>query len=180
MLGENGSGEDERRNLVETFHHLPPIIWLSNRPDSLLSFGKFLELLVYSPSLQTITPPLCEHTVPVEGDAVAALSRSGANVARHFIYRAHRVTFTKMIVEEIYNIQVPRVQFVHGVRVPEEAKHIADPQTVSSQCTTLAEPEAGDVKRILKREMRTWWHALSERIDNLVGFSLPCFPPDSL
>ncbi len=31
---------------------------------SLFSFAKYLELLIYSPSMCTMTPTLCEHTTP--------------------------------------------------------------------------------------------------------------------
>lgn len=151
----------------------PCTLWLTGDFDSLLSFGKFLELLVYSQSFRTITPPLCEHTGPVGGVNDAAQSHPGLSIARHFTYRAHRVTFTLAIVEEIYSIEVPRLQFVHGVHVPEETKPIAGPPATSPQRATSAEPETGDVRRVLKREMRSWWHTLSERIDNLVSL----FPP---
>jgi 1-phosphatidylinositol-3-phosphate 5-kinase len=102
---------------------------LTTYSDSLLSFGKFLELLVYSNPFHIITPPLCEHTgTPVESKADAAPSRPGLNIARHFTYRTHRITFTLAVVQEIYNIEVPRVQFVYGAHVSEEAKPIAGPQ----------------------------------------------------
>lgn len=148
--------------------------------DSLLSFGKFLELLVYSHSFHVITPPLCEHAGPtVEGKADAAPSHPGLNIARHFSYRTHQITFTLAVVEELYNVEVPRLQFVHGTHVLEKAKHTPDTPSVSSQSTVPVDPETDDVKRVLKREMRTWWHTLSERIDNLVCFSLSCSLPDA-
>jgi 1-phosphatidylinositol-3-phosphate 5-kinase len=128
---------------------------------------------VYSQSFHAITPPLCDHTGPTEGEADVTPSHPGLIIARHFAYRTHRITFTLSLVEGIYNIEVPRVQFVHGARVSEEAKLISGSSTLSSQCATSVEPEPKDVRRTLKREMRTWWHTLSERIDNLVGF----FPP---
>jgi len=170
MLCENGDGEDERWNLVRKSHHFPRNLRLTVYSRSLLSFGKFLELLVYSHSFHIITPPLCEHTGPTAGSkADTAPSRPGLNIARHFTYRTHRVTFTLAAIEEIYNIQVPHVQFVHGAHVSEEAKPIAGAPTTSPQCTNPGEAETGDAKRMLKREMRTWWHTLSERIDNLAS-----------
>ena len=126
---------------------------------------------MYSQTFHTITPPLCEHTGPSESKVDDVPSHPGISIARHFTYRTHRITFTLAIVEEIYNIEVPRIQFIHGVHAPEEPSLITDSPTVSLRCATSAEPETRDVRRILKREMRTWWHTLSERIDNLVGFS---------
>ena len=147
--------------------HIPR---LTINSDSLLSFGKFLELLVYSHSFHVITPPLCEHTGPTVGSkADASPSRPGLNIARHFTYRTHQITFTLAVVEEIYNVEVPRVQFMYGAHVSGEAKPTTGTATVRSQCTVPAEPETSDVKRVLKREMRTWWHTLSERIDNLAS-----------
>ena len=144
---------------------------LTIRSDSLLSFGKFLELLVYSHTFHVITPPLCEHTGPAVGSKPdAAPPRPGLDIARHFTYRTHRITFTLAVVEEIYNVEVPRVQFARGAHVSEEAKRILDTPTVSSQ-STVHEPETADVRRVLKREMRTWWHTLSVRMDNLASFS---------
>ena len=102
----------------------------------------------------------------------AAPPRPGLDIARHFTYRTHRITFTLAVVEEIYNVEVPRVQFARTAHVSEEAKRILDTPTVSSQSTVPGEPEIVDVRRILKREMRTWWHTLSVRIDNLASF--PC------
>ena len=169
VLCENRDGEDERRNLVKNSPLSPYILRLTNRSHSLLSFGKFLELLVYSHSFHIITPPLCEHTGPsVKTDG--ASSRPGLNIARHFTYRAHRITFTLATVEEIYNVEVPRVQFAHGPRVSEETKPIPGSPAAPLPSTSSAEPETNDdVRRMLKREMRAWWHTLSERIDNLAS-----------
>ena len=127
---------------------------------------------MYSQSFHDITPPLCEHTGLAEDQADGASSHPGLIIARHFTYRTHQITFTLTTVEEVYNIEVPRVHFIHSAGVSEEAKSVAGSPTVSSQCTAPADLEARDVRRILKREIRTWWHALSQRIDNLVG----CFP----
>ena len=173
MSCEDEDGEDERWDLVRVFYYPAHTPRLTIDFDSLLSFGKFLELLVYSHSFHIITPQLCEHAGPTMGSrADAAPSRPGLNVARHFAYRTHQITFTLSVVEEIYNVEVPRVQFVYGARVSGETKPIAGTATVPSQCTVSPEPETSDAKRMLKREMRTWWHTLSERIENLASFSL--------
>lgn len=179
MLCENGDGEDERRNIVRTSRHFSYTLRLTIYSHSLLSFGKFLELLVYSYSFHIITPPLCEHTGPTVGSKDTALSHPGLNLARHFTYKTHRITFTLAVVEEIYNIQVPHVQFLYGVHVSEEAKPTAGASMISSRCTDPGEAETGDVKKMLKREMRTWWHTLSKRVDNLVSLSLLYASPDA-
>lgn len=171
MFVEDGDGEDERWNLVKMFRLFPHILRLTIYYGSLLSFGKFLELLVYSHSFHIITPPLCGHTGPTVGNKTdVAPSGPGLNIARHFTYRTHRVTFTLTAVGDIYNVEVPRVQFAYGPRVSEEAKPISETPPVSPQSTISTEPGNGDVKKVLKREMRTWWHTLSERIDNLASF----------
>ena len=160
---------------IPTFDFRPSAYKLHS--DSLLSFGKFLELLVYSSAFHIITPPLCEHTGPTASKADTVPSRPGLNIARHFTHRAHRITFTLAVVEEIYNVEVPRVQFARGAHVAKEAKSISDAPTASSQPIVPAEPETADTRRMLKREMRTWWHTLSERIDNLASFPLWYGPP---
>ena len=171
MFGEDGDNENERWNLVRKIHLFAYVPQLTNHSDSLLSFGKFLELLVYSHTFHVITPQLCEHTGPTMGSKPdVAPPRPGLCIARHFTYQTHRITFTLGVVEEIYNVEVPRVQFARGTHVSEEAKRIPDMSTVSSQSTVPVEPETVDVRRMLKREMRTWWHTLSVRIDNLASF----------
>jgi len=180
MPCKDEDGEDERWNLVRVFHHLTHTPRLTTGFDSLLSFGKFLELLVYSHSFHIITPRLCEHTGPATGSrADTAPSRPGLNVARHFAYRTHQITFTLAVVEEIYNVEVPRVQFAYGAHVSGEKTPITGTATVPSQCTIPPDPEISDAKRMLKREMRTWWHELSERMDNLASFSLLYGLPDA-
>ena len=170
MFGEDRDDENERWNLVRRIHLFKYVLQLTIHPDSLLSFGKFLELLIYSHTFHVITPPLCEHSGPAMGGKPdAAPSRPGLNIARHFAYLTHRITFTLAVVEEIYNVEVPRVQFTRGAHVSEEAKRTLDTPTVSSQSTVPVEPEPVDVRRMLKREMRTWWHTLSVRIDNLAS-----------
>lgn len=178
MLRKNRDCEDERRILVKNAPLYPYILRLTTCSHSLLSFGKFLELLVYSHSFHIIAPPLCEHTGPnAKTDGVP--SRPGLNIARHFTYRTHRITFTLASVEEIYNVEVPRVQFVYGPRVPEETKPFQGSPTAPLPCTTSAESETDDdMRRMLKREMRAWWHTLSERIDNLASFSFLHGLPD--
>ena len=171
MFGEDGDDENERWNLVRKAHLFTYTLRLTNHSISLLSFGKFLELLVYSHAFHLITPLLCEHTGPTMGSKPdAAPPRPGLGIARHFTYRTHRITFTLGVVEEIYNVEVPRVQFARGAHVSEEAKRTPDTPTVSSQSTAPVEPETVGVRRMLKREMRTWWHTLSVRIDNLASF----------
>lgn len=157
----------------KTVPPFPYIPWLITYSDSLLSFGKFLELLVYSQSFHIITPPLCEHIVPVEDNTNIPPSRPGVNIARHFAYRSHLITFTLAIIEEVYNVEVPRVRFVNGAHMSEEVKPAPGSPAVSSQSANSSEFETGDVRRTLKREMRSWWHTLSERIDDLVG-TFPC------
>ena len=126
---------------------------------------------MYSHTFHVITPPLCEHTGPAAGgEGNATPSRPGLNIVRHFTYRTHRITFTLAVVEEIYNVEVPRVQFVHGAHVSEKAKPAPDAPAVSSQSTVRVDPETSDGRRVLKREMRTWWHTLAERIDSLASF----------
>lgn len=104
-------------------------------PCSLLSFGKFLELLIYSPSLSTLKPTICKHTtslpqplqdssrptVPSSTAAAAAndnnLPTSRLNIVRHFAMQERTVMFSLAPVDYVFEIRVPRLQIQRSVRL---------------------------------------------------------------
>lgn len=131
----------------------------------LFSFGKFLEVLVYSPKVPTISPALCEHTKP-SADSRGKLPESRFNIIRHFSTSKGTVSFSLSSIEDIFELRVPRLQVHKGL------EKVQRPGTDSSQATS----ESGaveDEKRILRKEIREWWEGVADHIDSLVSLSPP-------
>ncbi|RDB21822.1 hypothetical protein Hypma_010794 [Hypsizygus marmoreus] len=144
----------------------------------LLSLGKFLELLVYSPLLgSALRPPLCEHTAPAPTHADIAssapsspsttapssfaafpppLSSSRLNILRHFTTKGHTVTFTCSAIEDIFELRVPRLQITRG--------------TGGGRCSrdsSTYDVDGEEEKRVLRREIKRWWEGVADHMDKL-------------
>ncbi|KAL0948446.1 hypothetical protein HGRIS_011019 [Hohenbuehelia grisea] len=140
----------------------------------LLSFGKFLELLVYSPKVIKLTPALCEHTSPSSSSTkrhstlkaepnhipstLPLLPDSRLNIVRHFSCQGSMVTFRLSCIDDIYEIRVPRLQILRGYG----DKPAREP-TVKEQVVGTVDEE----KKALRREIKTWWEAVSDHMDKL-------------
>ncbi|KZT01952.1 uncharacterized protein LAESUDRAFT_662877 [Laetiporus sulphureus 93-53] len=133
----------------------------------LYSFGKYLELLIYSPVLCAITPPLCEHTTipprpwPQED---TPLPRTRLNIHRRFACKSRTVTFSLSKVEDIFELRVPRLQIVRrrGLDKSSDKKgSSATPNTHNDK------PSLDGDRRALRREIMRWWQGLSDHIDKL-------------
>lgn len=127
------------------------------RKYSLLSFAKFLELLVYSRNLCSLSPPLCSHTTPPTRPWSAAdspLPRSRMNIVRHFAVKDRTVTYSLCAVEDIYEVRVPRLQLLQARNSKQE------PASEEHQALD------GD-RRKLRREIMHFWQGLSEHMDTL-------------
>ena len=121
---------------------------------SLLSFGKFLELLLYSPMICTLTPALCEHTTPPPG-SWSDLPQSRFNIMRHFSTAFGTVSFSLSTIDDIFEFRVPRLQITREKSPPS---------------TSISEhpPEDYD-KKTLRREIKRWWEGVADHIDKLVS-----------
>ncbi|KAJ7482736.1 hypothetical protein FB451DRAFT_1129737 [Mycena latifolia] len=109
----------------------------------LLSYAKFLELLVYSSAVGALGEAVCVHTVPLaasssassqsastaappaDADADAALPPARLHLIRHFAYaprkdngkgqgKARVVSFALSEIKDVYELRVPRVRIVRG------------------------------------------------------------------
>ncbi|KIY49694.1 hypothetical protein FISHEDRAFT_40949 [Fistulina hepatica ATCC 64428] len=132
----------------------------------LMSYAKFLELLVYSSSLCTLTPALCKHTTPPP-HPWDSLPLSRLNIMRHFS-RTHPapsaeyppaapapvLTYSLSNVTDIYEVRVPRVQIIH--RSNRQAQPIEEDLVTSS-----------DERKVLRHEIKEFWQSISEHIDRL-------------
>jgi 1-phosphatidylinositol-3-phosphate 5-kinase len=125
---------------------------------SLLSFAKFLELLIYSTHLISITPSLCEHATPPPrpwSKLDTPLPRSRLNIIRHFSINGLTVSISLRPVDDIYEVRVPRLQ-VQRIGKTGEIEE-------TSQSQKMIEAD----RRALRREIMQFWQVLSEHIDTL-------------
>ena len=137
--------------------------------DSMFSFAKFFELLVYSPAIHALSPTLCEHTAFPEkpwSPADTPIPQARFNIVRRFSYKGHIVTMTLNDIRDVFEVQVPRLQILRrkvGERKP--------PPDAASNRTGGQPSVLGDAHKILRREILRWWQGLSDHMDQLVSLS---------
>ena len=133
--------------------------------SSLFSFAKFLELLLYSPTICTLSHTLCTHTSP--SSPSPSLPASRFNIIRHFSHKSYRISFTLSPINDIFDVLMPRLQFTKGGWVEKEKL----PQATSKN------QAADDLdKKELKQEIKRWWQAVAEHLDKVVCFFSSPFP----
>ena len=133
---------------------------------SLFSFAKFLELLLYSPTICTLSHTLCTHTSP--SSATSSLPASRFNIIRHFSHKSYRVSFTLSPIDDIFDLLMPRLQFTKGGGV-EKTSQAAAPNSGFDDTD----------KKELRQEIKCWWQAIAEHLDKVVCFlssPLPAVP----
>ena len=139
--------------------------------NSLVSFAKFLELLVYSPAIHTLSPHLCEHTTFPEkpwAPADTPIPRARFDIMRHFSHKGRVVTMTLADVREVFEVHVPRLQILR--RKAGEKKPVQDSTSASVQHPApLGSSVLGESHKVLRREIMRWWQGLSDRMDQLVS-----------
>jgi 1-phosphatidylinositol-3-phosphate 5-kinase len=107
-------------------------------------------MLIYSPLLIQLDSPLCEH---ITSHWEAARSDVRYSIVRLLGYRTRHVSFSLSPVEDVYEIQVPRLQVGTGTFI---------------KPTKAADSEEED-KRVLRSEIKAWWQAVTEHLDKLVS-----------
>ncbi|KAI0071370.1 hypothetical protein K474DRAFT_1669074 [Panus rudis PR-1116 ss-1] len=129
----------------------------------LMSFAKYLELLIYSPKIFHLGNPICEHTSfpprPREA-ADTPYPRTRFNIVRNFSYRGKQLSLTIFPVEDVYEVRVPRLQLVRG-----RASDKNEDAQISAVPERFVTPD--DDRRQLRREIMRFWQGLSEHIDEL-------------
>jgi 1-phosphatidylinositol-3-phosphate 5-kinase len=126
---------------------------------SLFSFAKFLELMLYSPTVYTLSHPLCEHTPP--SSPSTSLPASRFNVIRHFSHKSYQVSFALSLVDDIFDLRMPRLQFMRDGWVEKT------PPAMTSN-TMIDDTD----KKELRQEIKHWWQAIAEHLDKVVSFFL--------
>ncbi|TCD63413.1 hypothetical protein EIP91_005595, partial [Steccherinum ochraceum] len=131
----------------------------------LFSFAKYLELLIYSPSLINLATPPCEHTsLPSRPWAHldSPLPRMRVNIVRNFAYKGRSISFSLSTVEDVFEVSIPRLRIIRG-------RPIEKDEDAPQESSLTSEPE----RRALRREIMKWWQGLSERIDELEANFVP-------
>ena len=141
---------------------------------SLFSFAKYLELLIYSPSLCTLSPRLCEHTTPppFPWPAHDSPPASRFNIVRHFLYvNSRNIPRLEIILRiahgpTLFELRVPRLQLLRGraldFKTSPNPVDRTGPERKGSQ-------DSSEEKRDLRREIKEWWQSISDHIDKLVS-----------
>lgn len=142
---------------------------------SLFSFAKFLELLLYSPTICNLSPPLCEHTTPApfalspSTHNSSSLPTSRLNIVRHFASRSHAVSFSLSTIEDIFELRVPRLQIIRG----NGDRSARNSMTKDDRTANDKAGAADEEKKTLRREIKVWWEGIADRMDKLVRTSPP-------
>ncbi|KAH9920629.1 uncharacterized protein B0H18DRAFT_1023703 [Fomitopsis serialis] len=129
----------------------------------LFSFGKYLELLIYSPAMCGVAPELCEHTAVSAASKDTPLPSTRFNILRRFECGVRTVTFSLSVVEDIFELKVPRLQIVRRRQVEKGS----DKETASAPASPVKVNSSDDDRRMLRKEIMRWWQGLSEHIDKL-------------
>ena len=157
------------------------LCYLQNPCSSLLSFAKFLELLIYSPTLCALKPPLCAHTSPSPSlKPSPLLPKERMNIVRHFSVVAspspsalqgedgdkdREVSFTLSAVDYIFELRVPRLQMT--------SQREREKCSLSLEAVPGGEDkDKGDrdgEKKELRREIKRWWEGVADHMDTLVS-----------
>lgn len=128
---------------------------------SLLSFGKFLELLLYSPSLPVIIPPLCLHTTP-SGFASSSLGTCRLRQRRCFSYRGWAIKFSVSVLHDIFEIRVPKLH----IKPVKQRRNLPQAPSVENG------KEVKDDNDRLRLEITHWWKDLKNHLEKLVSTAL--------
>ncbi|TBU43722.1 hypothetical protein BD309DRAFT_959936 [Dichomitus squalens] len=131
----------------------------------MFSFAKFFELLVYSPAIHTLSPPLCGHTAFPEkpwSPVDTPIPQARFNIIRRFSYTGRIVTMTLNDIRDVFEVQVPRLQILRR----KAAERKVPPDSASNR--NGAQPSVlGEAHKILRREIMRWWQGLSDHMDQL-------------
>lgn len=122
---------------------------------SLFSFAKFLELMLYSPTVYILSHPLCAHTSP--SSSSTSLPASRFNIIRHFSYNSYQVSFTLSLVDDIFDLRTPRLQFTRD-------EWVEKPPPAMTSNNMIDDTD----KKELRQEIKHWWQAVAEHLDKVV------------
>ncbi|KAJ6515534.1 hypothetical protein C8R45DRAFT_1067124 [Mycena sanguinolenta] len=146
----------------------------------LFSYAKFLEVLIYSRAICTLTPALCAHTSPPLEVRVPGAAEdpppptSRFNIVRHFAVEGHAVSFTLSAIDDVFEIRVPRLQITRKGGDKSARSSIASATTSNSMKDDASMTSAASTaqsmdeeKRALRKEIKAWWEGVADHMDKL-------------
>ena len=121
---------------------------------------------MYSTTICTIDPFLCDHTTP-PGENSPDLPASRLNIVRHFSTASLDISFTLTTIEDIFELKVPRLQITRGTEKANVPVCLSEPQERTE--------DEDRPKKELRREIKKWWEGVADHIDKIVRvfFLLP-------
>ncbi|KDQ21242.1 hypothetical protein BOTBODRAFT_60985 [Botryobasidium botryosum FD-172 SS1] len=138
----------------------------------LLSFGKFLEILIYSPNMSTLSNPICPHTTPLppmQGEP--RLPDSRFILVRHFAFGPRILSFTLSRIDEVFEVRVPRLKIVKtGVDARREGWHRPGP---------LRDSDDEQEMDRLRMEITHWWKSLRKYMTRVEKYIVAGEPGES-
>ena len=139
---------------------------------SLYSFGKYLELLLYSPALCSISPWLCEHTTPPPHPWPTGNSppTSRFNIVRIFEFGKREVRFRTSLSPTLFDVRIPLLQILRG-RYSESSLSKSAKLANKISISTRKSDDSDDEKIALRKEIKQWWQGVSDHLDKLVCYS---------
>ena len=127
----------------------------------MFSFAKFLELLIWSPTLASLS--LCEHTPSISlGTGDHSPSDSRFRILRHFSHKGRVLTFSLTPVHSVFEIRLPKLQILSG-SAPMEEKQLLEAKK---------QLEGEEERQALSTEIDGWWKGIKNRLDKLVSRAL--------
>lgn len=122
--------------------------------DSLFSFAKFLEVLIWSPMFRSLS--LCPHVDPAawkDSDETDARTIP-YNIVYHFSYGGCTLSL-RPARSSIFELRFPRLQFMSG--------------SGSKEAKSSAQNHEKREKGELETQIEQWWQGICMRIDRLVS-----------
>jgi 1-phosphatidylinositol-3-phosphate 5-kinase len=107
-------------------------------------------MLVYSPLLVQLDTRVCEHVTPLSDETAPGMRY---NVVRLFGHGGRHVSFSLSPVEDVFELELPRFQIHTGAL----SKPVKSADTEDEN------------KRVLRGEIKAWWQAIGDHLDELVS-----------
>ncbi|KAF8621435.1 hypothetical protein AX15_007794 [Amanita polypyramis BW_CC] len=124
----------------------------------LLSFAKYLELLIYSFAIHS--SPICEHTTPgTDSQSDASKFAIRFNFVRHFATDTCDVAFSLSEEQDIFELHLPRLQMYGS---GERASHPMCPDNCQDRKSQLEEAQT-----VLRRQIKSFFETVSDYLDKI-------------
>ncbi|KAG9096195.1 hypothetical protein FRC06_008940, partial [Ceratobasidium sp. 370] len=111
----------------------------------LFSLAKFLELLIYSPTITSLEPSLCSHT-----------TASKHAIVRHFSHSGWTLAFETSEVSDVYEVKVPKVRMLRAIKRIDHAG------------TQLVADDRAKIE--LRLQVTRFWKGIKDYLDELESY----------